>query len=66
MIFLEQEDERVSIEISVAENVFVSIKTSAKSYDEVLADAREIAKELKDGLCEMCKHRETNSTKLYG
>ena len=45
---MDEDDERVSVEISLAENVYVTIKTSVKGYDDVLKDARDIAKELND------------------
>ena len=59
-------DDTVSIEISLAENVYVSIKTTQKGYDEVLQDARDIIAELNEYLEKRHKVSETNSNKLYG
>jgi hypothetical protein len=63
---MDEDDERVSVEISLAENVYVTIKTSVKGYDDVLKDARDIAKELNEYLEKRHKASEKNSDKLYG
>jgi hypothetical protein len=63
---MEDTEDRVSIEISVAENVYVSIKTSKESYNKVLKDAREIAKDLKEFSCASCQDRSETSRKSYG
>ena len=63
----DKDDEvQVSIEISLAENVYVSIKTNQKGYDDVLKDAREVVKELNEYLEKRHKVSEQNSNKLYG
>lgn len=56
----------VEVEISVAEEVYVSIKTNRESYDRVLKDAKKIAKNLKEQLCATCKLRERTSGRSYG
>ena len=63
---LEDNDERVSIEISVAENVYVLIKTNVKGYDDVLKDAKEISRELRDHLYSVEKRKEKVSHRAYG
>ena len=62
----EADEVQVSVEISIAENVYVSIKTNQKGYDEVLKDARDIVKELNEYLEKRHKVSEQNSNKLYG
>jgi hypothetical protein len=62
----EPEDDHVSIEISLAENVYVSIKTNLKGYDDVLKDAREVVAELNTYMEKRHKMSENNSDKLYG
>ena len=62
----EADEVQVSIEISLAENVYVSIKTNQKGYDEVLKDARDVVKELNEYLEKRHKGSEQNSNKLYG
>ena len=62
----EYEEVHTSIEISIAENVYVSIKTNEKEYDDVLKDAREIVKELNGYLERRHKMLEKGSDKLYG
>jgi len=59
-------DSKVSIEISIAEHMFVSIETSSGDYDRVLKDAREIAKGLYEDLRKLHKESESSSNKLYG
>ena len=63
---LEENDESVSVEISIAENVYVSIKTNVKSYDDVLKDAKEISRELRDHLYSVEKKKEKVSHRAYG
>ena len=63
---LEDDDASVSIEISVAENVYVSIKTNVKGYDDVLKDAKEISRELRDHLYSVEKRKEKVSHRAYG
>lgn len=63
---MEEAEERVSIEISVAENVYVSIKVSDEKYEKVLKDARAIAGELKEHLCSICQEKGKIEGKLYG
>ena len=63
---MEDNEESVSIEISVAENVYVSIKTNQKSYDKVLKDAKEISRELRDQLYSIEEGKEKVSHRAYG
>jgi len=62
----ESEEQNVSIEISLAESVYVSIKTNQKGYDQVLSDARAKVKELNEYLDKRYKVSEKISDKLYG